>query len=522
VANKALIPVTKQQQIAFPGTVIALLVNLFLILYLIGAGLRLPQSIYSFSTAILTSLYFLLLYQILIPWSAQDDKRRWLVVGLNCLVVAGVQIIEAHLPSGYITLIRLCVLIQTAILFGRFPAYSFIGIVVLVKIITDYVIRTSVPDDAIQSYLVIPMAAILITETMIRLQESLTIELNRLRISNKVARSLASSLEAHQVIALVSSAVQNALDADTYYMGTLNGDSVHLELLYDDGEFFPSMDIPLKDTLAGYVVETGKSLLISDLAEAHKRLNIAYKLVGKPRVSQSWMGVLLESGNNLTGLIAVASYKKNAFDQGDLELLENVAQQAAMALDNAGHHSEVEIRSQLDSLTGALNHNALLVKLDRSSRDTLSKFNSLSLIMLDIDHFKRYNDKYGHLIGDQVLILLTQAIQRCIKKADILGRWGGEEFVVGLPNTDTNQAYAIAERIRVSLGNLNITDRDNKRIAPPTISQGIATMPFEAEDIEQLIDLADQRLYIAKERGRNQIEPDLSLEIDQPEKSAVI
>ncbi len=510
---KALIPINKQQQLALPGTIIGLFVNLLMVLFLVGFQPFSRENFYSLVVVSTTSIFLLLVYFWMIPWSAENRVRSWLLTVLNCLMIAAVVLLDQFLPSGYAILFRFIILLQTAILIGRGASYTLIFFVLAITILMDQVhIFSSLVNFSFQDFVFLPLAGILVTETGIRLQDFLTAELRRMQTLNQVARSLASSLESHQVMALVSSAVQNAMDADTYYVGMLKGDSVHLELLYDDGEFFPSMDIPLKDTLAGQVVKTRKALLIRNLIEAHKRLNLAYKLVGKPRISQSWMGVPLESHGEIIGLIAVASYKKNAFDEGDLELLGNIAQQAAMALDNAGHHLEVENRSQLDSLTGALNHNTALARLDRAAIEAASLSSTLSLIMVDIDHFKNYNDSYGHLIGDQVLILLTQTIQHCVKKSDIVGRWGGEEFLVGLPHTDLKQAFAIAERIRHALASLNISDRDNCRIPAPTISQGIAYLPLETDDVQTLIDLADQRLYQAKERGRNQIEPEISAE----------
>ena len=127
--------------------------------------------------------------------------------------------------------------------------------------------------------------------------------------------------------------------------------------------------------------------------------------------------------------------------------------------------------------------------------------------MLDIDFFKQYNDNYGHLIGDQVLEIITTTIQKHVKHTDLVGRWGGEEFVIALQGASGTQAYQVALRIRRSLAAIKINGRDGQLIPPPTVSQGIAIFPRESTDYFQLIDLADQRLYQAKERGRDQIEP---------------
>jgi diguanylate cyclase (GGDEF)-like protein len=119
------------------------------------------------------------------------------------------------------------------------------------------------------------------------------------------------------------------------------------------------------------------------------------------------------------------------------------------------------------------------------------------------------------LIGDEVLTTLCTAIKRHIKNMDAVGRWGGEEFVISLPNTGTAQAQQIALRIRETMSTLTILNKDQQMIPVPTVSQGIAVFPVERNDIIELIDLADQRLYIAKDRGRNQIEPD-PFQIEMP------
>jgi diguanylate cyclase (GGDEF)-like protein len=127
--------------------------------------------------------------------------------------------------------------------------------------------------------------------------------------------------------------------------------------------------------------------------------------------------------------------------------------------------------------------------------------------MLDIDYFKQYNDTYGHLVGDRILNSLCTAIQHNIKQTDAVGRWGGEEFVISLPGATGSQALQIARRISETMGNLRVEDREQRTVPIPTVSQGIAVYPGEADEIYRLIDIADRRLYIAKERGRNQVEP---------------
>jgi len=212
--------------------------------------------------------------------------------------------------------------------------------------------------------------------------------------------------------------------------------------------------------------------------------------------------------------MAIASYTANSFNRSDLELMNNMARHAVLALDNAYRHAVVEEQSHLDSLTGVFNHGYFLDLL----RAKTSSLQALSLIMLDIDHFKKYNDNYGHIQGDWILKALCTTIRQHIKQTDFIGRWGGEEFAVALPNATGRQAYEVAQRILESLATLKFEGLADSPPSP-TASQGIARFPEEAGEMMDLVDLADRRLYMAKGRGRNQIEPSAAYwdQFSQPE-----
>ncbi|MEW6503442.1 MAG: sensor domain-containing diguanylate cyclase [Chloroflexota bacterium] len=501
-----IIPTRQKQALVLPAVLIAFILNLFLLVYSLIADLNFVENQISLATAFLKLTYLLIFYFHLIPILEKYPERDWIILAINTIIAVVIEFIGHQLPAGYSFI---CILLLTAVsslLFNRWYSYVFLACATTAHIVTLGLHNQNVTDSVFLDLFFLPLLGIATTETLLRLQSSLQFEIERQQIINKVSRSLSSSLEIHQVITMVTTAVQSALDADTYYFGLVEEDTIHLELFYDDGEFFPSMNVPIEGTLAGRVIQTRQPLLIGDLPEERKKLNINFKLVGNNRVSLSWLGVPLISGKEVLGLIAVASYQRSAFDQRDQELLENIAQRAAMALDNAYHHLEVETRSQLDSLTGVLNHNTFLTRLEQTVQTAQVCGQPLCLIMLDIDHFKKYNDTYGHLTGDLVLIELSRTIRNNIKKDDLVGRWGGEEFIIALPDTQPDQAFLVAERIRAACQKIVIFDRNKKIVPVPTISQGIACLPEDTVVLEKLIDLADQRLYIAKERGRNQIQ----------------
>ncbi|MDP3046118.1 MAG: diguanylate cyclase [Chloroflexota bacterium] len=204
-------------------------------------------------------------------------------------------------------------------------------------------------------------------------------------------------------------------------------------------------------------------------------------------------------------MITVAHASPGAFRESHLRLLTAIAQQVAVAVSNARLHERVREQSLLDSLTQVCNHGELIRRLDAALDHAARSGAPASYIMLDIDHFKEYNDRYGHVTGDSVLKAIVQVIRANIKKADTVGRWGGEEFGIVLPNTDIYQARVVADRIRHTLADTPIQDEKGRTTMKPTVSQGISSFPQFASTTEDLIDQADSALYCAKAKGRDQI-----------------
>ena len=158
----------------------------------------------------------------------------------------------------------------------------------------------------------------------------------------------------------------------------------------------------------------------------------------------------------------------------------------------------LEIQSSTDALTGVLNRRAIIEKLDKCANQALVNHSPLSIILLDIDHFKKINDENGHLYGDKVLGMVATTISKLIRDIDSVGRYGGEEFLIILPNTDRSEAIIIAERIREAV---KIIDLPQNNFV--TISGGVAVL--DGDSITELINKADMKLYEAKNDGRNRI-----------------
>ena len=351
--------------------------------------------------------------------------------------------------------------------------------------------------------------SIVFVEAILHVKYTTQQQIHRLEIINSFSRQVRLSLEPEKTLSLLDKTIQGALKADTYFIGIMRDNELHLDLCNDEGEYYNGTKAPMEGTLSGWVIKNQKELFLPDLRREADLEGVEIVLVGKEKVSLSWIGVPL-TAPNITGVIALASYQPNAFDSGDMQLLSNLAQHITLALDNTIRHAQVEEQARLDSLTGVYNHGYFLKNLANQASEASRSNLTLSLIMLDIDFFKQFNDTYGHIVGDRILKTLCTAIKHHIKQSDAVGRWGGEEFVISLPGATGSQALQVAERVGQTMAKLRVEDRDQRTVPVPTVSQGIAIFPFEADEIYQLIDLADRRLYTAKARGRNQIEPPAS------------
>ncbi len=204
------------------------------------------------------------------------------------------------------------------------------------------------------------------------------------------------------------------------------------------------------------------------------------------------------------GVLAVYSEEKDRFTDEDEALLETIGNQVGVAVENARLYEKTLELAQVDGLTGLANRRYLMERL-KQERDRAERYHtSLSVIILDLDKFKSFNDTYGHLQGDELLKAFSSMLNRQIRSADIAGRYGGEEFCVVLPNTSVKGALVIAERIRKAMEDIKIPVGEGRLPAGRTASIGVAEFVGE-ESVEKMLNAADTALYRAKQDGRNRV-----------------
>jgi diguanylate cyclase (GGDEF)-like protein len=251
------------------------------------------------------------------------------------------------------------------------------------------------------------------------------------------------------------------------------------------------------------IVRSGEPLLVSDWTSEDPGLGTAPHSDGGDMLS--YLGVPMFSEGRVLGVMSVQSEQAGAFDLHDQGLLQAMAAQTAMALENARLHDVAQEGARTDSLTNTYNHGCFVRMVHEAVLASDRDDSQVSLIMLDIDHFKRYNDTYGHVAGDNVLMLVAQVLKASAGPGALVGRWGGEEFGVLLPDCGLSETKRVARQIRRAVAELVPADGHGRPIASPTVSQGISTYPNPSSSASDLISEADAALYHAKVHGRNQL-----------------
>jgi diguanylate cyclase (GGDEF)-like protein len=243
--------------------------------------------------------------------------------------------------------------------------------------------------------------------------------------------------------------------------------------------------------VAGTVFQTGKPIIINRTDDDNSFVGCSASF------ADSIACIPMKVYEDIIGVINVTNKKNDVgFTEDDIEMLRAVADQAAISISKA-QLWEMAIN---DSLTGLHVRRYFMAKLQDEIHRTQRYKKSLSVVMGDLDKFKSINDKYGHTNGDEVLKAVGTYLQSSIRDVDSIGRYGGEEFIMFLPETGSDSAFILADRLRNGVAQLEVGN-----LPPVTISLGIATFPVDGKSIEELVQKADAALYAAKENGRNQV-----------------
>ena len=266
--------------------------------------------------------------------------------------------------------------------------------------------------------------------------------------------------------------------------------------------------------IAGRVFQSGKPMVVDKAGDDEMFIEPDTSYV------KSIVCIPMMVYSDVIGVINVTNKMKDkGFTQEDVELLKAVADQAAVAINKA----QLWEMAVTDGLTGLYVRRYFMVKFQEELHRAERYNKALSIVMCDLDHFKRVNDSYGHTIGDRVLKAVGRFLQDNIRDVDIIARYGGEEFVILLPEAEKEEAFTVSERLRNSFADMKMDG-----LPQMTMSLGIASYPEDGESIDRIIKQADTALYAAKQTGRNRvvkygkaIEPKIMAHINGPEQPGI-
>ncbi|WP_161542458.1 diguanylate cyclase [Levilinea saccharolytica] len=311
---------------------------------------------------------------------------------------------------------------------------------------------------------------------------------------------LATEFDLKSLLSKILENARSLLSADTGELVLYEPEADHLRVVSSCG---------LEKDTSGDIVEMGEGLM--GLAAKTKQPLLVKGYQGWENRSPRYATIALEeavgapmlSGGVLLGAVALGSYRPSTFDAASMDLLNLYVQQASLAIHNARLFEQLNDLAVTDTLTGLFNRRHFFYQAESLVIRAQRYGSPLSAVMIDLDHFKDINDTFGHSAGDHVLREVARALSSALRKSDLIGRYGGEEFCVLLPEIDLEEGRTAAERLRQEVFNLQIPTL--KGTAAVTASLGVAALNLHGETLDQLLQRADAALYRAKRAGRNAV-----------------
>ncbi|MFH2116175.1 MAG: sensor domain-containing diguanylate cyclase [Spirochaetota bacterium] len=326
---------------------------------------------------------------------------------------------------------------------------------------------------------------------------------------NHIGMAINSGLDFNQVVLTILEQCRGIIELDTFYLALYDEEHNQLSfpLFCDNGAIrpFDSKALGYHPGLSDHVIKTRGSLYLPDTLAPDLDTSLGIvRTGGSP--SRSYIGLPLLYRDKVLGVMSVQSLLPNAYDSRQIRLLETIAAQSAIAIENARLYDELRRLSVTDGLTGAFNYRSLMelgimefAKAQRLDRP-------LSLLFFDIDHFRDFNNLHGHATGNDVLVAVVGKVRSCIRGIDLFARYGGEEFVIILPESPQSEALPVAERVRNSVEGLRIPISSHTEGLSVTISLGLASMQPHHTRFQDLLEAANTAERIAKQNGRNRVE----------------
>lgn len=330
-----------------------------------------------------------------------------------------------------------------------------------------------------------------------------------LKQTSELGQQLTARLKKSEVLKLFIDNLYIMLPVDFIYIFGVRGNSLSLLRHIENGQEQPIKDMPINrgEGIFYRAWILGKSELYKTASQWH-HLQKKYFTIDV----ESLLVVPIKRNRLITGVIVLGSRKKNAFDKYQLSIIDILASHLAVAVENSKLYEQKKRESERCPLTKLYNYRYFEKILVETFNQLHQNLNHISLVILDLDHFKSINDTYGHQAGNEILCELAERLKEIIRSKGIVARFGGEEFVLLLPGYNKDEAYNLAEMIRKEISNnpftidQSISEGLNKLKISVTASLGVATAPEDCDEPFSLLRNADRAMYTgAKQMGRNKV-----------------
>lgn len=326
----------------------------------------------------------------------------------------------------------------------------------------------------------------------------------RLSSLQTLTRVISKSLNYNDVVKESLNVVQQVVNAEKcsiWLIDENNGNLILKEAIgWKDEEKEKNNSYPSEDAgLVGQALKTGKPMSSTEQQQDYTSMTTGSRMPSKACSP-------LKHGEKNLGVINIEKFTENVkIEQEEIRMLELISTLSSVAIENANLFKKTEDLANKDGLTKLFTRRYMENFLDGELEKSRRYNHPLSIAMTDIDHFKSFNDTYGHQIGDFVLEETAKVLRSLVRNVDLPARYGGEEFIAILPETEYKGAFAFAERLRKAIEGKTYTDAKTGHKLRVTISIGVASFPLHSKEKTELIKKADTALYLAKEQGRNRV-----------------
>lgn len=334
--------------------------------------------------------------------------------------------------------------------------------------------------------------------------EALKERMFELYILYRLSKNLNLSIQLDDFFDSSFSFLKDSLKIGDFCLMLIDEETKELKMWKSESACCENMkDVTFKigEGISGIVAETGESMLIQDVHTDDRFLH--YK--GARTDIGSFMSIPLKLGNgHIIGVLNVHKEEKNAFRESDVSLFNAIAENVSHTIERLKHYEEIQHHAMFDELTGLYTRRYFFENMRREWNKVKRYGGVFSIIMMDIDRFKYFNDTYGHLLGDEVLRRVSAILKSHVRQGDIIARYGGEEFIIFIPG-DKDSAFVVAEKLRSIVEKHAVIEVHGEKTEGITITGGIASYPDDGDTLEDVIANADKYLFVGKEKGRNRV-----------------